>query len=236
MPGTPPKATVAAPVKNVPTTVTVLPPAKGPELGRTAETAVWGADTEVEATTVAGLVQLRWTVPTPPTLRVKVPMVPMETEALPAALPAVKVIGEPVASSTVPGAGVPMWVGGTVRLPVVVAGVAPVAVKVVWYVPVIVLLAAARKSGLVGRVTLRPTSVNWNDLPGVTLAGREPVATVPGIVKCVCVSVQPSVKPALSAPAWATGPAARPATETSPRVVPPASTASPPAHSVRTRR
>ena len=49
VPGVAPKATVAAPVKNVPTTVTVLPPAKGPELGRTAATVVWGAETVVEA-------------------------------------------------------------------------------------------------------------------------------------------------------------------------------------------
>jgi hypothetical protein len=127
--------------------------------------------------------------------------VPTDTEADPALLLAVKLWGEPVAVSRVPGAGVPMWVGGTVIVTAVEAGVAPLAVNVVAYVPVIVWLRAALNSGLVGRVTLRPTFVSWNDLPGVTVAGRLPVATVPGIVKCVEFSVQLSTKPVLSAPA-----------------------------------
>ena len=110
-----------APVKNVPTTVTVLPPAKGPELGSTAATEVWGAATEVEAIWTAGLVQVRWTgiADARVTVRAQVPVVPVDTEAVPAALPAVKLSGEPLAVSTVPGAGVRMWVTGTVRLPVV---------------------------------------------------------------------------------------------------------------------
>ena len=87
-----------APVRNVPTTVTVLPPASGPELGSTAPTEVWGAATEVEAMVTAGLVQARWTGKgTPSTVRVSVPLAAADTDAVPAALPAVKLSAGPLA-------------------------------------------------------------------------------------------------------------------------------------------
>ena len=123
-----------APVKNVPTTVTVLPPAKGPELGSTAATLVWGAATEVEAIWVAGLVQVRWIGVGAPsvTVRTRWLVVPVDTETGPALLGAVKLTDELLVvrwTGNVALGG--RWVTGTVRVVVAVAGVAPVAVTVV---------------------------------------------------------------------------------------------------------
>ena len=108
--------------------VTVLPPARGPELGSTAATEVWGAEMVVEAIWTAGLVQVMVTgriVPKSVTVRVSVPLVAAVTAAGPAVLPAVKLTDGPLAVSLVPGAGVGMSVLGTVMVTAWVAGLAP---------------------------------------------------------------------------------------------------------------
>ena len=170
-----------APVKNVPSTVTVLPPAKGPELGRRAATAVWGAEIEVEAIWTAGLVQVRWTVSglaSPSvTVRTRWLVVPVVTEAGPAVLAAVKLSDEALVArwtgNFVLGG---RWVTGTVRLAVWGDGVAPEAVTEVAKVPPrMVFVAAAPKTPVPGSVRLRPKLVRVNPLPGVTEDGREPV-------------------------------------------------------------
>ena len=126
VPGFAPKSTALAPVRNVPTTVTVLPPASGPELGSTAPTEVWGAATEVEAMATAGLVQVSVTGKgRPTTVRVSVPLAAAVTDADPAALPAVKLSAGPLAVSLVPAAGLGIDVAGTVSVVAWVAGVAP---------------------------------------------------------------------------------------------------------------
>ena len=136
VPGVPPKATVAAPVRYVPRTVTVFPPAKGPELGRTAETVVWGAETVVEAIWTAGLVQVRWTVSgvglPSVTVRTRWLVVPADTEAGPAALPAVKLTDELLVARWTGNVFLGgRWMTGTVRVVVWGEGVAPLAVTLV---------------------------------------------------------------------------------------------------------
>ena len=137
MPGLAPKATVAAPVKNVPITVTGLPPAKGPELGSTAATLVWGAAMVVVAMWWPGLYR--------PGGREDVPA-QCHCQRQPALVAAVTVTGRPVAGavklrfgplalSLVPRPGVGIWVVGTVMVVVWAAGVAPQADTEVLYVP-----------------------------------------------------------------------------------------------------
>ena len=132
--GVEPKSTAVAPVKFVPPMITDSPPAKGPALGSTTLTEVVGADTEVEAIWTAGLVHVRWIRCGLPsvTVRASLLVAPADTEAVPAALPAVKLTDEALVARWTGNVALGgRWMTGTVRVVVWVDWVVPVEVTVV---------------------------------------------------------------------------------------------------------
>ena len=191
--GVVPKSTAVGLPRDVPWMITVVPPASGAELGRTALTA---AGAGAAAMSDAGVVQVPVTADRNRTSDVQTSrslVVPVETDGAGDPVPLVKLTADP--GALIGGWLATITVEGIVNVTGWVAGVAPVAVTDAFTVPERVsplielarvpkvnssaklervnLAPAAGTVGLRDPVTTRPVSVSGTGLPAtVKLAGR----------------------------------------------------------------
>ncbi len=188
--GTPPKVTEVGSRRLVPMILTVLPPAAGPEFGRTVLMSAPGTLTGADPINSDGWVQGPGGIAVPLTTTATLPVVPVDRLTDLADELAVNEGTEPVAvSGSDAGAGVGTEVRGMVKVAIWLAGEPPIESIPMVKVPLSVLPARA-VSVVPLKEVLRAKLERLKDPPGATVLGEMTPVTVTGKLAAVPATVQ----------------------------------------------